>query len=119
MVANKVKPSDLEVDKKLLLAVKSARRKYVDYMEEEAKKKKPVEETVEQIAKKKKQEEIEQIDRDIHLFTVGLKEADTAVQEAGKALQALCGKQKNRQRKAALNQCKDIRELEKKNGAGN
>lgn len=94
MVANKVKPSDLEVDKKLLLAVKSARRKYVEYMEEEAKKKKPVEETVEQIAKKKKQEEIEQIDRDIHLFTVGLKEADTAVQEAGKALQALCGKQK-------------------------
>ena len=32
--------------------------------------------------------------RDILLFLVGIKEADTAVQEAGKALEALCGKQK-------------------------
>ena len=89
MVANKVKPSELVVDKKLLLAVKSARRKYAEHLEEEAKRKKPVEETAKQIAKKKKQEEMEQIDRDILLFSVGVKEADTAVQEAGKALEAL------------------------------
>ena len=94
MAANKVTPSNLVVDKKLLLSVKAARRRYQEHLDEEAKKKKPVEETMEQIAKKRKQEEIEQIDRDILLFSVGVKEADTAVKEAGKALETFCGKKR-------------------------
>ena len=39
-------------------------------------------------------EEIDQVERDILLISAGVKEADTAVREAGKALEVLCGKKK-------------------------
>ena len=94
MVANKIKPSEIKVDKCLLKSVQSARRRYDDYLKEEAQKKKPVNETVELIAAKKKKEEIDQVERDILLISAGVKEADTAVREAGKALEVLCGKKK-------------------------
>ena len=93
MVANKIKPSEIKVDKCLLKSVQSARRRYDDYLKEEAQKKKPVNETVELIAAKKKKEEIDQVERDILLISAGVKEADTAVREA-KALEVLCGKKK-------------------------
>ena len=54
LVANNVKPSDIVIDKNMILAVKSARMKYALYLEQlDAERKKSVEETQEQIAAKK------------------------------------------------------------------
>ena len=94
MVSNKVKPHEVVVDKNMLLAVKSARRKYVEHLEEEQRNKKTVEESVQEIEAKKKKEEIEQVDRDILVLSTGVKVAETEMKDASKALETICRSKK-------------------------
>ena len=109
LVANNVKPSDIVIDKNMILAVKSARMKYAQYLEQvDAERKKSVEETQEQIAAKKKKEELEEVEREIHLFTVGIKEAETAMEEGSKALEKFCQK-KRVEKDIANHQCQNNR----------
>ena len=95
MTANKIKPFEIVLDKALILAVKSARSKYVKHLEQVAEEKKRTEEESQlQISLKRKKEEIEQVERDIHTFAIGVKEAEKAVDEGGRALETLCKKQR-------------------------
>lgn len=93
MNASKVKPSDIVVDRSLILAVKSARAKYGLHLEKLAAEQK-VQETPEQIAAKRKKEELQEIEGQIHLFEVGIKEAAAAVQEGSNAFENFCQKKR-------------------------
>ena len=91
MCAKKVKPSEIVIDKKLILSVKTAYSMYKQHMAEKEKRKlEETEEDANEIQRKKKKEEMDQVCRDIHIFNVGLKQAEKSVNEGGEELTKLC-----------------------------
>ena len=77
--AKKIKPTDIVVDKQLTLSVKNANAMYKQHLEEKKAEKRKIGE-----------ESLDEVSRNIHIFNVGISEAEKAVNEGGEALEKLC-----------------------------